>query len=140
MAYDPNVLAEVGSQAKLLTYWNAAAPHLQARFCHASLGTKIKIERIGNLEYFPHRMQANVGSEWFENIEPFTVQTLGSADLVLYITCVNNNGCGGGGLGWLSVVCGPPSKDKYKSSTNEYQRGRSAAFASVTINFFTYSN
>ena len=33
------------------SFWNAAVPHIQAIFCHDSLGTKIKINKIGDLIY-----------------------------------------------------------------------------------------
>ena len=32
-------------------YWKKTEPHLQARYCHESLGTKIKIEKVGELRY-----------------------------------------------------------------------------------------
>ena len=41
----------LGSHEAIKVYWNAVAPHLQARYCHESLGTKIKIEKVGELRY-----------------------------------------------------------------------------------------
>ena len=134
MAYDENTLEELGSQANILEYWNSAAPHLQARFCHTSLGTKIKIERIGNLELFPYKI-GGVGA-WQEAMWDFTVQILEPADLVVYISCVEGApGCGGGGgFGYLGAVC-TPNPCTSCMSMNDYQPS-SSSFGMVTVNFF----
>ena len=77
------MLEKLGSQENVLEYWNAAAPHLQARFCLSTLGTKIKIERIGNLEYFYQKIVAS--RRGLDVVKSHGIQVLGSADLVLYM-------------------------------------------------------
>merc|ERR550539_408168 len=52
VGYDDSILAKLGSASAVEAYWNAAAPHLQAKYCHNSLGTKIKIERIGKFKHY----------------------------------------------------------------------------------------
>ena len=53
MILDEGAFKELGGTAdKAIKYWNDAAPHLQARYCHASLGTKIKIDWFMNCPGF----------------------------------------------------------------------------------------
>ena len=117
------MMENLGSTAKILQYWNAAAPHLQARYCHSTLGTKIKIERIGNLEYFDQKIDAS--EEGLDTVASHGIQIRGSADLVVYMvygSAINS------GIAWLSSVCGP--LDSQKMSINDWQYN-SVAFGSV---------
>ena len=122
----------LGGTAKVLEYWNAAAPHLQARYCHSTLGTKIKIERIGNLEYFDQKIVASSGG--LNTVRSHGIQVRGSADLVVYMAYdeyVQWDSNHASGIAWLSSVCSPSSWDHLKMSINEWQT-YSVGFGSVS--------
>ena len=50
------MLEKLGSHNEVVAYWNKAAPHVQARFCKETLGTKFKIDRVGDLDYLDTRI------------------------------------------------------------------------------------
>merc|ERR1712223_1016488 len=58
VGYDNSILGKLGSAAAVESYRNSAAPHLQARYCHASLGTKVRIERVGNFKHYAKTLNA----------------------------------------------------------------------------------
>ena len=120
-------MAKLGSASEVEAYWNAAAPHLQARFCHNSLGTKIKIERIG---YFKHYAGKTItADDGLKAMRDDTEADLGSADLMVYM-CHDTSSSGYGGMAYKYKVCMPPHKNKYKQSINEW-RSTSSSFAGV---------
>ena len=127
------MLEKLGSQTKLLQYWNDLAPHLQARFClSSSLGVKIKIERIGNLEYFPQYV-GRASSRAMDIVRSHHKKVLGSADLVTYLVYDDQQWPDSGhaaGIATISAVCSPSYISKM--SINEYNE-RSASMASVTV-------
>ena len=59
VVYDKSILKKIGNKNAVIAYWNAAAPHLQARYCHVTLGTKIKVERVDKFEYFDKKIVAS---------------------------------------------------------------------------------
>ena len=120
---------QLGSHDKVVQYWNAAAPHLQARFCHRSLGTKIKIDRVGIFQYYNEKITASRNS--LDRIKGHAKTVRGSADLVVYIA--SENGAGGViGIAWTSVACSGKGWDGLKTSINEW-RPNSVAFAGVSL-------
>ena len=122
-------MAKLGSASEVEAYWNAAAPHLQARFCHNTLGTKIKIERIGCFKHYAGKtLTASTAS--LEAMWDDTEADLGSADLMVYI-CYDTSSYGGVmGKAYKYKVCLPPDENKWKHSINEW-RYTSVGFGSV---------
>ena len=84
-------MKKLGSKDKIIEYWNAAAPHLQAKFCHPSLGTKIKIDRIGDFVYAEGKTIKAQYSD-LQIMMPFTKQNLEGADLMVHL-CSDPNYC-----------------------------------------------
>merc|ERR1719400_2177245 len=80
IGYDNSILQKLGSAAAVESYWNSAAPHLQARYCHASLGTKIRIERIGNFKHYAKIIRASGAG--LDSVRADTRNDLGDADLM----------------------------------------------------------
>ena len=135
VVYDKSILAKLGSKDKVIAYWNAAAPHIQARYCHASLGTKIKFERIGNFEYLDQKIVAH--GDQLKKLFPHVPKVIGSADLVVYMA--NDESSLGGviGIAWVPVVCSGFSSNPWKTSINEW-RPTSVSFGGV-ITFIMYN-
>ena len=128
MVYDKSILAKLGSKDKVISYWNAAAPHIQARYCHASLGTKIKFERIGNFEYLDQKIVAH--GDQLKKLFPHVPKVIGSADLVVYMANDETSLYGIIGIAWCPSICDPSYWTKYKSSINEW-RPTSVGFGGV---------
>ena len=122
-------MAKLGSKAAVENYWNAAAPHLQARYCHSTLGTKIKIERIGNFKHYAGKTITASGAN-LQKMFADTVADIGTADLVAYM-CHNTSSLYGTiGIAYRPVICDHSNYNKYKESINEW-RPTSVAFGGV---------
>ena len=110
-------------------YFNDAAPHMQARYCHHSLGTKIKVERIGSFEYLDQKITRHD----LRKINWHAEQVIGSADLVVYMA--KGKRSKGGGKAWVGSVCNEEDDKKY--SISEW-RSDPIAFANVSNTYITY--
>ena len=122
-------MAKLGSKAAVEAYWNAAAPHLQARYCHVTLGTKIKVERVGNFEYFDKKIVASDAG--LETVMNNAKEVIGSADLVVYMAHDETSSDGTIGIAWSPVVCEPSQFNSQKTSINEW-RPDAAAYGGVS--------
>ena len=123
------MLERFGSQDAIKAYYNAAAPHLQARYCHSTLGTKIKVERIGNFKYYSGKtLTASVDS--LQAMFDSTVVDIGSADLMTYVCHDPSSLPGVIGIAYRPVICDHSSSNKYKESINEW-RTTSVSFGAV---------
>ena len=111
-------------------YWNAAAPHLQARYCHSTLGTQIKVERIGNFKHYAGKTITASGAS-LQAMFDDTVADLGSADLIAYMCHDTSSLYGTVGKAYMSKVCWPPYANKLKQSINEW-RPTSVKFGGVS--------
>ena len=124
-------MAKLGSAAAVESYWNQAAPHLQARYCHASLGTKIRIERIGNFKHYAKIIRASGAG--LDSVRADTRNDLGDADLMTYMAYQDTTGLRSwtNGIAWLGRVCHPhPLAKEQKASINHWQSS-AVAFGSV---------
>ena len=133
MVYDKSIKEKLGDEAAVIAYWNAAAPHIQARYCHATLGTQIKFERIGNFEYFDTKIVAS--GDDLDTVKPHAPTVIGSADLVVYMANDESSLWGVIGIAWCPVVCSSSSNNPWKTSINEW-RTTSVAFGGVIIFLF----
>jgi len=86
--YDKSLKTKLGSHKAVKSFYDSAHVHLQAAFCHVSLGTKIKLERLGEVsEYKPKngkKLLAN--DQGLFDASDFTLKNIGKADLIIYIT------------------------------------------------------
>ena len=94
-------------------------PHLQARYCHVTLGTKIKVERVGNFEYCDQKIVAS--NENLNKIKENARKVIGSADLVVYMANDEETLYGTIGIAWSPVVCEPSWYNGMKTSINEWR-------------------
>ena len=62
----------------------AAFTHVQTLYCHASLGAKIKIERIGDIEHIDDSFTPAAINSF--KLIGITKQKIGIADLMVYVT------------------------------------------------------
>ena len=128
-------MGKLGSAAAVESYWNSAAPHLQARYCHASLGVKVRIERIGNFKHYAKTLDAGSNSIGLDSVKADTRNDLGDADLMTYMAA-HQNTAGltfiTNGVAWVSSVCGDRfiNSNDFKASLNMWQSS-AAAYGSV---------
>ena len=134
VGYDDSILTKLGSPSAVEDYWNAAAPHLQARYCHSSLGTKIKVERIGDFKHHAGKTLTASGDS-LKQMQADTVANLGTADLYVYMVHDASSQWGTAGIAYRSVVCGHYPYKKYQQSINEWRKQGSVAYGAVDIKF-----
>merc|ERR1719189_3298250 len=92
--------------------------HLQANYCHDTLGSKVLVEKMaGNKHYSGIDLDGTGAS--LEKMFDHTEADLDGADLMLYFGHIGSGYSSGGGIAWLSVVC-DQGNDKYKESINNY--------------------
>merc|ERR1712045_958243 len=128
VVYDKSIKEKLGSESAVIDYWNAAMPHIQARYCHASLGTQIKFERIGDFKYLDQKIVASGDS--LNAINSNAVQNIGSADLVVYMAHDESSLWGTIGIAWCPVICASSGSNGWKTSINEW-RPESVSFGGL---------
>ena len=112
---------KLGSKEKIETYWNAALVHAQTRYCHASLGTKIKIQRVGDFIHLEKRsLDASDGS--LIKMYPYTSAHLkDEADLLVTLTHdLYSNGKGVVGTAYLQSVCAANKDEGHLKISNSH--------------------
>merc|ERR1711910_177418 len=133
VAFDDSLKAKLKTDAACEAYWNAAHVHLQASYCHATLGSKIKIERSGPVKHMPGKnidADYDPGKGWKIDhvylMGEYTKANIGARDLMVYM-CYddNNNGDGYIGEATIGTTCLPE---------NVRYRGRSSTYAKLSIN------
>ena len=97
-------------------YIDNAWTHLQAYYCHESLGTKVTIERVGQLLPIDFRIKATEFMIRDLRLKLFTALNLGDADLMLYMGLDRDNKVNNG-IAWIGTVCShDPAKKLQKFS------------------------
>ena len=137
MVYDTGILNRLGSKEKVIEYWKNAEPHLQARYCHASLGTKIKIERVaykGIYEFAPINGHLEATEEMLRLLQEPTKFILGDADLVVYMANdVHNTYSGYSNLATVCANWAGSEKDKATINQWQYYPSRFGAVSTISI-------
>ena len=100
-----------------------------------TLGTKIRIERIGNFEYFDKKIVASDAG--LETVRDNAKKVIGNADLVVYMAHDETSSDGTIGIAWSPVVCEPSEYNSQKTSINEW-RPDSVAYGGVRKKYFRY--
>ena len=98
-------------------YIRSLLPHVQADYCHPSLGSKVKIQVEGNPRYFGD-LVLRPSTEDIYSMRETTRLNLGSADLMVYLVnqCDHLPDCYHG-IAFRSTVC-RSSYDSRKQSIN----------------------
>jgi len=124
--YDDGFLAKVGgTAASAESYIKSALPHVQASYCHKSLGTKISVQRIGDIKHYSGRSLQATGAK-LQEMWDTTLSDLGTADLMMYMG-YDNDYYGTVGIAWGKIVCIRSSGNKYKESINEWRNTHAEA-------------
>ena len=84
VGYDDGFLAKVGGAAAAENYIKSTMPHIQASYCHKSLGTKIHVQRIGDMKHYSGRTLTATGPK-LQEMWDTTKTDLNGADLMVYL-------------------------------------------------------
>ena len=123
---------KLGSKEKIETYWNAALVHIQTRYCHPSLGTKIKIQRVGD---FVHLKKRSLRADDNNLISMYGLTegiVSDEADLLVTLTWDYISSEGVIGTAYVRSVCASNIDEGHlKQSINEWQQS-TAEFGAVS--------
>ena len=120
VGYDDSFNTDLGSASAAATYLDSVFTHVQTFYCHASLGSKIQIERDG--DYTHHAGQTWKAEPDFGSlggpVKDITAASSSNAHLFVYL-CKDPQSWGVIGIAWVGTLCGPNSWKGYKASVNE---------------------
>ena len=132
-------MAQLGNKYEAEEYWKKTEPHLQARYCHISLGTKIKIESLhAPTHYSGKALKADRPSlDGMHNITEDEIK-INDVHLMVYMTRVDMRVSLDEikyiGIGKVKTVCAKDNHNiGYKQSISVWQKD-TAAFGSVSRN------
>ena len=97
-------MEHLGTSDAVEAYWNAALPHLQAHYCHSTLGTKIHIETLGFKHYVGKRLTASIPN--LNDMMGPTFEDIGNADLIVFM-CNDTTVGGAKGYATVGTACNP---------------------------------
>jgi len=131
--YDDSWLQKTGGHSEAKTYIHTIMPHVQALYCHASLGTVIKIELKNDIKHFAGRDLSASGA-MLQSMFDTTKNNLGDADLMLYMAydppcqapCSYT-----AGIAYTGVACIHPVNNKVKQSICEWATTHAATAHTV---------
>ena len=118
VGYDDTFNADLGSAAAAATYLDSVFTHVQTFYCHASLGSKIQIQRDGDYTHHSGQTWTAEGSTLDGPIMSITSASSSNANLFVYL-CKDPQSWGVIGIAWVGTLCGPNSWKGYKASVNE---------------------
>ena len=105
IGYEDSFANSFDSPADIDTYLNSMVVHLQAHMCLDSLGTKIQLERVGDLTH-------HVGHDWIADSDkgdlagPIKEITLASdSDAHLFVYLCKDETYGTTGYAWVGTLC-----------------------------------
>lgn len=123
--YDLGFRNKVGGDAQARNYIDSLLPHVQVSYCHASLGTKIVIQRIGSIKLYNRYLQATEAA--LEDMGQTTANDLQGADLMMYMG-YDDDYFGTVGIAYVGMVCVADSyNDIFKQSINEWRKSHAQA-------------
>ena len=97
-----NQFSQVASDVD--AYIDSIWTHLQANYCHDTLGSKVLVEKLAGNKHYSGISLAGDGAS-LQTMFPHTVADLGTADLMLYFGHIGSGYASGGGIAYLAVVC-----------------------------------
>ena len=123
IGYEESFLSKkYGYHSNAQAYIRSLLPHLQADFCHSSLGTQVKIQVEGDFIFY-EGMFVEPTEYGIESMKETTEKDLGDADLMLYMVALCDQSLGTredcyGGIAYISTVCIETKKNQFKQSLN----------------------
>ena len=112
VGYDDGFRTKVGGTSQAEVYIANTWPHIQASFCHSSLGSKVLVERLPGIKHYAGKTLVASGAK-LQEMFALTVSDIGSADLMLYMG-YDTAYYGVIGIAYRPVVCNPSYHNKYK--------------------------
>ena len=135
VGYDDTFNADLGSASAAATYLDSVFTHVQTFYCHASLGSKIQIEKDGDYTHHSGQTWTATGDNLDGPIMDITFASSSNAHLFVYL-CKDPEMWGVIGIAWVGTLCGPNSWKGYKASINE-KRQSAVSSAEVISNRYS---
>ena len=109
-----------GGESNAIKHASAAIVHIQAYYCHASLGSKIQIDSGSQLAILRGGNSIVASDNGITALNDITSQiiTNTNADLVTYLVADSSGSRGTIGIAYMSSACN--ECNECKSSVNEY--------------------
>ena len=127
IGYDDTFNNKFGGNAAANAYWTKIWTHLQAHFCHSSLGSQVKVSALSVTHLAGKTFKADEASE--SQLNSYTAAELKGADLMVYLAYDASHN-GPGGIAALGTVC-KTTDTKWKQAIAELQD--SVALTSIVI-------
>merc|ERR1711997_305805 len=124
VGYDDGILGHLKSASEVEKYIGKIWTHVQAYYCHSSLGSKVQVDRVGAITHIAGKNlkcePSSAADASMNGIESTTKKLLGDAHLMLYFGFGGDGYTQGGGLAESAIVCTPKKYDHRKHSINCY--------------------
>jgi len=124
VGYDDGILGHLKSASEVEKYIQKIWPHVQAYFCHASLGSKVQVERAAGIKHYKGKSlkcdPEAAAQASLKGMEATTMADLGDANLMLYFGFIGAGYPQGGGIGNRAAVCAPKQYSYGVHSINCY--------------------
>merc|ERR1711997_658303 len=124
VGYDDGILGHLKSASEVENYIGKIWTHVQAYYCHSSLGSKVQVDRVGAITHIAGKNlkcdPKAAADASLKGIESTTAKLLGDAHLMLYFGFIGAHYTQGGGLANCPVACAPKKYDYAKHSINCY--------------------
>ena len=117
--YDDSFLQKLGSQSAVEAAINSMLTHVQAAYCHSSLGSAVKLQ-VEGIQHLAGKTLTPSGA-MLESMEKDTKCNLGSADLMVYVVYFDPPAGAPyiAGIAYRPAVCRPNrAKGQVKQSIN----------------------
>ena len=105
IGYDDNFAESFDSAAEIETYLNSMVVHVQAHFCLDSLGTKIQLERVGDLTHHENQ-RWKAKTKFLRRMRRIIKRDETGADLYVFLT-KDEQYYGTVGIAWVGTLCLP---------------------------------
>ena len=115
--FDDRFLAKHKTLKEAKKQLKATMAHTQTHFCHASLGSKIKLKRIGDLTYWKGEKWLGTNQMIDNYLPKLTLQKLGKTDIVLFFGH-HEMGSYGGATNCMGCICNEKIPKKKRCALN----------------------
>ena len=115
---------QLGGASQTEAYIASIWTHLQANYCHSSLGSKVLVERLPGIKHYAG-MNLKPDAASLQSMFTNTENDLNGADLMVYIGFNLAGRIHGGGMAYLGIAC-ENGRDRLKQSISCYGTSHSA--------------
>ena len=118
--YNYDLANRLGGKSNAKKKIRSAMTHVQTYYCHASLGTKVKIQQAENMAYYHESSWTADGDATLNRFKTIVTNDFKNSEADLFVGMGSDSSpYGTVGLAWGEVVCQPYFRSQ-QTSINEY--------------------